>query len=264
MGLNVHVKTLILGGTREGRDLAELLVADGHEVTTSLAGRVRRPARMAGDVRIGGFGGVDGLADWLVNNGMDRVVDATHPFAERISANAVTACRRTGTPLLRIARPSWASHPLAGTWTWVNTHDEAATEAAGCGKVLLTVGRQSLDHYRQLLNVAARMVELPEDPLPESWQPLLERGPFTVDSERELLRGLGIDVMVTKDSGGSLTEAKLTAAGELGVRVIVVRRAPAPRDVPQVVTPREALAWLNDVSTSSVLNGEHRSDGHTG
>ena len=92
------------------------------------------------------------------------------------------------------------------------------------------------------------MVELPEEPLPGSWRPLLERGPFTVDSEKELLRDLGIDVLVTKDSGGSLTEAKLTAAGDLGVRVIMVRRAPVPKDVPQVATPREALAWVNRTS----------------
>jgi precorrin-6A reductase len=244
MGLNVRVKILILGGTREGRDLAELLVAGGHDVITSLAGRVRHPARIAGEVRVGGFGGTDGLADWLVGSGTDRVVDATHPFAERISANAVAACRRTRTPLLRIARPSWESHPLAANWTWVDSHNEAAVEAARHEKVLLTVGRQSLDHYRALPGVVARMVELPEEPLPNSWQPLLERGPFTVDAEKDLLRRLGADVLVTKDSGGSLTEAKMTAAADLGVRVIVIRRAPVPQDVPQVVTPPEALAWL--------------------
>ena len=247
MGLNVRVKTLILGGTNEGRDLAELLVTDGHEVITSLAGRVRRPARIAGEVRVGGFGGANGLAAWLVGNGIDRVVDATHPFAKQISTNAVAACRSTGTPLLRISRPSWTSHPLADTWTWVASHDEASREAAGYEKVLLTVGKQSLDHYRNLPDVAARMVELPEEPLPGSWRPLLERGPFTVDSEKELLRNLGVDVLVTKDSGGSLTEAKLTAAADLGVRVIMVRRAPVPKDVPQVATPREALAWVNEV-----------------
>ena len=246
--MNVDVKTLILGGTREGRDLADLLVTGGHEVITSLAGRVRRPAHVVGEVRVGGFGGADGLADWLLGNGIDRVVDATHPFAEQISANAAMACRRTGTPLLRITRPSWASHPLADTWTWVDSHDDASKGAAGCGKVLLTVGKQSLDHYRNLPDVAARMVELPEEPLPVSWQPLLERGPFTIESEKELLRDLGIDVLVTKDSGGSLTDAKLTAAGDLGVRVIVVRRAPVPKDVAQVATPREALAWISGTS----------------
>ena len=240
------MKTLILGGTREGRDLADLLVTGGHEVITSLAGRVRRPAYVVGEVRVGGFGGADGLADWLLDNRIDRVVDDTHPFAEQISANAVTACRRARTPLLRITRPSWASHPLADTWTWVDSHDNASKEAAGRGKVLLTVGKQSLDYYRNLPDVAARMVELPEEPLPASWQPLLERGPFTIDSEKELLRGLGIDVLVTKDSGGSLTEAKLTAAGDLDVQVIVVRRSPVPKDVRQVATPQEALAWISE------------------
>ena len=106
MLLNSRVKILILGGTREGRDLAELLVAGGHDVITSLAGRVTRPAHIAGEVRVGGFGGAEGLAAWLLDNGIERVVDATHPFAEKISANAVTACQRTGISLLRIARPA--------------------------------------------------------------------------------------------------------------------------------------------------------------
>ena len=132
MLLNSRVKILILGGTREGRDLAELLVAGGHDVITSLAGRVTRPAHIAGEVRVGGFGGAEGLAAWLLDNGIERVVDATHPFAEKISANAVTACQRTGISLLRIARPSWESHPLAGTWTWVDSHDAAAAVAARC------------------------------------------------------------------------------------------------------------------------------------
>ncbi len=244
MLLNSRVKILILGGTREGRDLAELLVAGGHDVITSLAGRVTRPAHIAGEVRTGGFGGAEGLATWLLDNGIERVVDATHPFAEKISANAVTACQRTGISLLRIARPSWESHPLAGTWTWVDSHDAAAAVAAQYRKVLLTVGRQQLDHYRSLQSAAARMVELPENPLPDSWQPLLERGPFTVESEKRLLRDLGAEALVTKDSGGSLTAAKLTAADELGIRVIVVRRAEVPEDVPQVSAPEDAARQL--------------------
>ena len=244
MLLNSRVKILILGGTREGRDLAELLVAGGHDVITSLAGRVTRPAHIAGEVRVGGFGGAEGLAAWLLDNGIERVVDATHPFAEKISANAVTACQQTGISLLRIARPSWESHPLAGTWTWVDSHDAAAAVAAQYRKVLLTVGRQQLDHYRSLQSAAARMVELPENPLPDSWQPLLERGPFTVESEKKLLRDLGAEALVTKDSGGSLTAAKLTAADELGIRVIVVRRAEVPEDVPQVSAPEDAARQL--------------------
>ncbi|MDO5066811.1 MAG: cobalt-precorrin-6A reductase [Propionibacteriaceae bacterium] len=238
------MKVLILGGTREGRELATLLHRAGHDVTTSLAGRVTRPAEIAGAVRIGGFGGIPGLTAHLAAEGVDLVVDATHPFAERISANAVAASRSSGVALLRIERPSWRDHRLAARWLWVTNHDEAARAAAGHDRVLLTVGRQSLDHYRALPHVLARMVELPPEPLPASWEVRLDRGPFDIDSERALLREAGITALVTKDSGGRLTEAKLWAAAELDVTVIVVRRAPTPEGIPTVTTAREAVAFL--------------------
>ena len=244
MRLNGGVKTLILGGVREARDLAELLVAEGIPVITSLAGRLNKPARVAGEVRVGGFGGADGLAAWLRTEHIGQVVDATHPFAEHISANAVAACRQVGVPLLRIARPSWESHPLAATWQWAPSHQAAAQLAAGHERVLLTVGRQSVAAYRELNNVIARMVEAPDVAVPDSWTLLLDRGPYTLDGERDLLTVEHISALVTKDSGGALTEPKLRAADELGVAVIVVRRTPLPADVPQVATAAEAAAWL--------------------
>ncbi|MDO5092816.1 MAG: cobalt-precorrin-6A reductase [Propionibacteriaceae bacterium] len=238
------MKTLILGGVREGRELAELLVTAGIPVITSLAGRVNKPARVAGEVRVGGFGGADGLATWLRAENIGQVVDATHPFAERISANAVAACRQAGVPLLRIDRPSWESHPLAATWQWAPSHSAAARLAAAHERVLLTVGRQSVAPYLELNNIIARMVEAPDVEVPGSWTLLLDRGPYTLDSERELLTTEHISALVTKDSGGALTEPKLQAAAELGVAVIVVRRAPLPADIPRVTTAAEAAAWL--------------------
>lgn len=242
------MRTLILGDINGGHDLAEPLVTDGCEVITSLAGWIRKPARIAGKVRVGGFGGVNGLAAWPVDNGIDRVVDATCPFTERISTNAVAACRSTGTSLLRVSRPSWTSHPLVDTWTWVASHDDMPREAAEYEKVLLMIGKQSLDHYRNLPDVAARAVELPKEPLSGSWRLLLERSPLTVDFEKELLRDLGVDVLVIKDSGGSLVEAKLTAATDLGVQAIMVHRILVPKDVPQMATPRKVLVRVSKVS----------------
>lgn len=242
------MKVLILGGTREGRELATLLHRAGHDVTTSLAGRVTRPAEITGAVRVGGFGGAGGLTAHLMTEGVDLVVDATHPFAERISANAVEASRSSGVALLRIERPSWRDHQLAARWVWVADHDEAARVAAGHTRVLLTVGRQSLAHYRELPDVVARMVELPPEPLPAAWEVRLDRGPFNIDSERALLRQAGVTVLVTKDSGGRLTEAKLWAAAELDVTVVVVRRAPVPEDVPTVATAHEALLLTSQLT----------------
>ncbi len=175
---------------------------------------------------------------------MAAVVDATHPFAEQISANAAAACRAAGVPLLRIARPSWQDHPLAETWTWVGSHDEAAIAAAGYDRVMLTVGKQSVDYYRALPNVVARMLELPKTPLPESWTVLQERGPFTVEDEAALLRNEGIAALVTKDSGGALTQAKLEAAARVGTQVIIIRRAAVPAGIEQVRTAQEAFEWV--------------------
>lgn len=246
-GWMFRVTVLILGGVREGRDLAARLTDSETPVITSLAGRVASPAAIAGEVRVGGFGGVDGMAGWLRRHDVAAVVDATHPFAERISANAAAACRAAGVPLLRLQRPSWADHPDAATWVWVDDAAQAAREAAGFSRILLTVGRQRLGEFASLADreLWARMVELPETSLPEAWHSLLDRGPFTVEGELELLRRLEVDCLVTKDSGGTLTEAKLTAARELGVTVVAIRRAPAPEGVTTVSDVSAAEAWVH-------------------
>jgi precorrin-6A/cobalt-precorrin-6A reductase len=239
-------RVLVLGGTAEGRRLAEALTAEGVEVLSSLAGRTADPVLPPGDVRIGGFGGADGLADWLRADRVRAVVDATHPFAAAITQHAVQAARATGTPLLRLQRPGWREQ-AGDDWRWVDSLEEAAEAVAGFAHVFVTTGRTGLGAFTRLsAEVLVRSVDPPEPPLPEHTTVVLERGPFTVDDELALLREHGVDVVVTKDSGSSLTEAKLIAARQLGVPVVVVRRPPLPSGVPVVETVEDALAWVRE------------------
>lgn len=235
---------LVLGGTGEARRLASALVDEGIDVVSSLAGRVAAPLLPAGEVRTGGFGGVDGLAAWLRANPVAAVVDATHPFAATMSASAAAAAARTGIPLLRLQRPGWA--PGAGDdWRWVDSLEQAAAAVAGFGSVFLTTGRQSLAAFAGLgARCLVRSVDPPEPPLPERTVVVLARGPFTVDDELALMREHAVEVVVTKDSGGAMTAAKLAAARALGIPVVLVRRPPAPAGVPQVPTVEDALAWV--------------------
>lgn len=235
---------LVLGGTAEARELAGTLDAAGVHVTSSLAGRVSRPRLPAGTVRIGGFGGPDGLAHWLAEHGAVAVVDATHPFAERISASATAACPRAGVPLLRLQRPGWSEGP-GDDWHWVDDLDAAAGAIPSLGeRVLLTTGRQGLPAFAGVRDAwfLVRCVEQPDPPLPPRYQLLLDRGPYTLDGELALIDQHGIDLVVTKDSGGAHTEAKLDAARRRDLPVIVVRRPPRP-EVASVATVADALAW---------------------
>jgi precorrin-6A/cobalt-precorrin-6A reductase len=236
---------LILGGTAEARDLAAALASAGQDVLTSLAGRVRDPALPLGRVRVGGFGGVAGLAEFLRAQGVTSVVDATHPFAVQISANAVAAADRTGVPLLRLERPGWTEHPRAGSWTWVPDADAARIAADAYKRPFLTTGRQSLAGFLPWADraVLARVVDPPEFALPERWTLITARGPYAYADERRRMTEAGTDVLLTKDSGGSLTAAKLDAAGDLGIPVVVIARPARPAGVPTVDSVAEALAW---------------------
>jgi len=234
---------LVLGGTAEARELAGELDGAGIPVTTSLAGRVANPRLPPGAVRVGGFGGPAALAGWLREHGVGAVVDATHPFAERISASAAEACPQAGVPLLRLERPGW--HERAGDrWHRVPGLAAAATLLPQLGRrALLTTGRQGLAAFAATdAWFLVRCVEPPEPPLPSRHELLLGRGPYTLADERALIERFEIDVVVTKDSGGTLTEAKLDAARELHLPAIVVDRPPRPA-MDTVATVAEAVSW---------------------
>ncbi|WP_300084066.1 cobalt-precorrin-6A reductase [Propioniciclava sp.] len=240
---------LLLGGTSEARELVALLAADNVDVVTSLAGSVADPHPPEGTTRVGGFGGADGLADYLRGQHVDVVVDATHPFAGRMSANAAAACGRAGVPLLRLSRPSWAARPDAASWHWVDSIDRAREVAVRLGeRVFLAIGRQSLGEFIGWTDrfVLARVVDLPDLAVPPSWTVLRGRGPFRIEDDLDLLRSHDIDVLVTKDSGGP-TDAKLDAASELGVPVVMIRRPAPPEGVPVVTDVADVVVWLRGV-----------------
>lgn len=253
MTLSSPARVLLLGGTAEARALAQALVAVGADVTSSLAGRVASPRLPVGEVRVGGFGGVVGLAETLTADGYTHLVDATHPFAVTMRAHAVAAATQVGVPVVRLARPGWRGHPAAGSWTWAESYAAARVAAEGLGsRPFLTTGRQTLAHFLawEDRDVLVRVVEPLMIDVPTRWQVVLDRGPFTVEAERHLLLAHEIDVLLTKDSGGAYTAAKLDAAGELSVPVVVVARPPAPPGMPEVASVEAVLRWLRSAPTT--------------
>ncbi|MHB8695300.1 MAG: cobalt-precorrin-6A reductase, partial [Solirubrobacteraceae bacterium] len=190
--------------------------------------------------------GPEALAGWLREHRVQAVVDATHPFAERISASAASACAAGETPLLRLERPGWSERP-GDRWTWVDDLHGAAKAIPSLGsRVLLTTGRQGLPAFAQLDAIwfLIRCVEEPQPPLPRSHELILDRGPYTPQGELGLIDEHRIDLVVTKDSGGPLTVAKLDAARERGLPVIVVRRPPRLAGIEMVAGVGDALAWV--------------------
>lgn len=237
-------KILILGGTGEARALAAALVAQGHDVTTSLAGRTTNPVAPAGGLRIGGFGGVDGLACYLSGEGVSQVVDATHPYAAQMSANAVHAAAIAGVKLLRLMRPAW-QEPVDAPWRHVADVAAAAHALPHGGTALITSGHGGLEAFfaRQDCRQIVRLIESPAEPLPWFMTLLLDRPPYDLATETALMRAHGVTHVVSKNSGGVQTSAKLDAARELGIGVIMIDR-PAYLPAPEVTSVEAAFAAL--------------------
>ena len=242
-----RLKILILGGTTEASALALALAGDARfDATLSLAGRTKAPRTPPIPFRIGGFGGVEGLVQYLKAEHVDLLVDATHPFAAQMSRHADAASRSAGVPLLAVCRPAWRSVP-GDRWTPVA--DMAAAVAAlgpTSRRVFLTIGQKELAPFREAPQHAyvIRSVDAPEaEALPPDAEVITARGPFAEEDERRLLVQKKIDVIVTKNSGGTATEAKLAAARALGIPVIMVER-PARPEVETVAGAEDALEWL--------------------
>ncbi|HIJ37574.1 MAG TPA: cobalt-precorrin-6A reductase [Rhodospirillaceae bacterium] len=221
-------RVLILGGTGEAAALAGRLHRQGLQVITSLAGRLAHPPALEGAVRIGGFGGVAGLADFLVTEKISRVIDATHPFAATISAHARAVCRQLGLPLERLERPVWPKRP-GDRWFWATDMAMAARMAPKLGRrIFLTVGAGSLVAFTKFGGpfYLIRLMESPavDRPLFPRQAVLVDGGPFQLADEKRLLRHFAIDLLVSKQSGGPATAAKITAARQLGIPVLLIRR----------------------------------------
>jgi precorrin-6A/cobalt-precorrin-6A reductase len=237
------MRILLLGGTGEARALAARLHPD-YDIVSSLAGRVPDPALPAGPVRIGGFGGVAGLRQWLADNEIGAVVDATHPFAATMTAHAAQVCAELGMPHLVLSRPAWDT---AGA-VRVGSDVEAAQVVADqhYSRVFLTTGRSGVGPFTSSHAWFLIRVVTPPDAvvLPCNHEVLLSRGPYDYTDECALLRDNRIDVLVTKNSGGELTEPKLKAAADLGIAIVMIDRPPLPDGVDSVGTVDEAAAWV--------------------
>ena len=242
---------LILGGTREARELARrvtLEIGRRVRVVTSLAGRREATADYAGEVRVGGFGGIPGMLQYLVDNRVDLVVDATHPFSAVISDHAGNACLAAGVERLQLLRPAWRLPPKA---EWLDV--ESAAEAAEVlpkfsRRAFLTIGVKELGQFSKLSGVwlLVRLMDAPQGALPlKDYQVVIGRPPFALADELKLLERHRIDTLVSKDSGSPATEAKIAAAVEAGVKIVLIRRPP-PEPGPVAETVEDCMAWLRN------------------
>jgi precorrin-6A/cobalt-precorrin-6A reductase len=240
-------RVLILGGTTEASALSALVAADRQfDATLSLAGRTKAPRPSPLATRVGGFGGVEGLARYLAEHSVEAVVDATHPYADQMSANAVAACARQAVPLATVVRPAWQAEP-GDRWQVVPGADAAAAALGPTPRrAFLALGRQDLPVFATAPQhfYMARVIEQPDaGPLPPQLRILQARGPFDLADELKLLRDERIELVVSKNSGGSATYAKIEAARALTLPVIMIARPhKATGDV--AGGARDAFDWL--------------------
>jgi precorrin-6A/cobalt-precorrin-6A reductase len=243
-----NMRVLILGGTTEARRLAERLsIRRDLDVTLSLAGRTNNPVPHPVPLRVGGFGGAEGLADHLKAEGVDRLVDATHPYAAVMAENAARAAQMGGVPLLALRRPAWTALP-GDRWTEVADMGAAAQALGGAPRsVFLALGRNEIAAFEAAPQhrYLVRSVDPVDPPLAVPHAVYVQaRGPFSEADDRALIAAHAIDAVVSKNSGGSAAYGKIAAARALGIDVILLRRPLLP-DVPAVTTVDEAVAWLD-------------------
>lgn len=239
------MRALILGGIADASLLAAEIARAGIDAVYSYGGRTRAPADQPLPTRIGGFGGVGGLADYIRREGITHVIDATHPFAAEMSRNAVEACAQTGTPLVALERAPWTRVPGDN---WIEVSDVAAAAAAppeAPARVFLGIGRQHIAPFaaRPQHAYTLRFVDPPEAPLPFAADVIVSRGPFTLDGELEMLRSRDIAWIVARNSGGDGSRAKIDAARILGLPVIMISRPNRPERL-RVETVTEVMQWL--------------------
>jgi precorrin-6A/cobalt-precorrin-6A reductase len=239
------MRALILGGIADASLLAAEIARAGIDALYSYGGRTRAPADQPLPTRIGGFGGVSGLADYLRREGITHVIDATHPFAAEMSRNAVEACADTGTPLIALERAPWTRVPGD---SWIEVDDVAAAVAAlpeAPARVFLAIGRQHIAPFaaRPQHAYTLRFVDLPEAPLPFTADVIVSRGPFTLDGELEMMGARGINWIVARNSGGDGARAKIDAARRLGLPVIMISRPQLPERL-RVESVADVMQWL--------------------
>lgn len=236
---------LILGGTGEAADLVRQLPENIAPIT-SWAGRTKTPPNLPGEVRIGGFNGAEGLAAFLKENAIDAVIDATHPFAAQISKNAAEACEKIGIPRLLLKRPTWEK-VKGDNWILAKDLADAAKQIADLGKrPFLTIGRQHLDAFAKIAEAyfIVRLLDQPQTPLPlPNHEIITGKPPFSLDGERQLIRDYAIDLLITKESGGTSTYAKIEAARLEEIPVLMVKR-PAPPPGETADSIEAALKWI--------------------
>jgi precorrin-6A/cobalt-precorrin-6A reductase len=245
-GQGSDMRALILGGTGDANRLADAFVRAKIDAIYSYAGRTQIPLGHALPTRIGGFGGSAGLADFIRAERITHVIDATHPFAAEMSRHAVEACEATGIPLVALERAPW----IRGEGdNWIEVADIAAAVAAlpeQRARVFLAIGRQHIAPFAAKPQHAytLRFVDAPDGALPlPGAEIIVSRGPFTLESDRELMQSRGIQWLVARNSGGAGARAKIDAARELGLPVIMIAR-PALPERPSVESVEEVLAWI--------------------
>jgi precorrin-6A/cobalt-precorrin-6A reductase len=242
-----RTRVLILGGTQDGAAIAQALAAEPEiHTVSSLAGRTRNPASIAGEVRSGGFGGADGLARYLMEARIDLLVDATHPFAAAISRHAAAASEAARVPRVQLQRPPWTAED-GDRWVEVENARAAARETAAQGsRAFLTVGRQELAAFAAYRDVwfLIRLIDPPAEPVGIPAHELIcGRGPFEAAAEEALMRKHGIEVLISKNSGGRPTYGKIEAARRIGIPVVMIR-PPPPQSGERVDSVDAACAWI--------------------